>query len=107
MEQEWIRNDTWVDWKGNIHTAKAEFDYASSPVPRPVYFAGQGYDATAVLGTPDATSQQLKQYLENNAATTVLGKLQEHYGALPHNTNINSSSITLRQLETFFSPVGE
>ena len=33
MEQEWIRNDTWVDWKGNMHTAKAEFDYASSPVP--------------------------------------------------------------------------
>jgi hypothetical protein len=33
MEQEWTRNDKWVDWKGDSFSALSEFQYATTPVP--------------------------------------------------------------------------
>lgn len=33
MEQEWCRDDKWLDWKGTEHSSLEEWSYVTSPVP--------------------------------------------------------------------------
>ena len=68
MEQEWMRGDKWVDWKGKEYDGRSEFEYVVYPVPDKQPEGREGRDLGRAGWTVERFAKTMNDLLRARAA---------------------------------------